>query len=1031
MCKRIVSIICIFFMFQQMLVVYSTEISYMDYAYDSSSFTEITVNGTTTDVSIGGVNSKRIDATRQVAFSVINNSVSVEQRYIRVRFYYYDNGTQTINFRYSIGNGTSKTLYITRRNTNTWKTYEALIEDAVFDNSVYFFPGNFSYAIYSNGVLGTHYAYIGRVEVWAETDISYSFDKGKFEEKIVSGTVTDQRIDFVNSRRIEATKKLAYAVINDSYTQNLKYVKIKLRYYDNGTKSINFNYQSLSGEKTLHIFRSGTNAWKEKEFYIDDASFTNGLSFYGGDHSFSIYSSGTLGTDYAYIGRVEVDYINYHFNTLYFSERFPAGTVSDSSADNVVSRKINSNSFIGYHVINNSFWITDNHIKIRFYYYDNSSSPIYFRYGSITPLTGYSYNQLSITRTNTNEWKVYEAVLEDARFDNGLYQSNMYYSFCFLSDSEIHLGRVEAARTEPIYINPYDIHNINVQQNQSIVTPTVSAKSPVNPGVGYHSLNQLISGNPESKTLYRRFPWKDIEPSDQQFDFTPIDNFIAEAKANGQEAAFRIMPYSRPDYENDSSDYVWSRCEPEWFRQSHSGVVNTFLQYKQIDPAFPQNGAAFGNNDPIWVIDWGSEDFISQQEELIEALGERYNQNPDIAFVDVWGPGNWGEWHNAIGLPLNINQPKRIVDSFLEFFPDMPKVISIQSAVRLETQSLYPDGVNSPYVLQYALQNGMGWRYDGMEYSPVFQIGSLLQGLGMEDCWKNAPVYFEPGSGNVTTRRTIFNENRLEEFEALHITGFHNFNDNIYNEDVTAFYELLSFAGYRLNIKELSAPLEAEVGSLMGIDLTVENSGVNPLYKPYVLGFRLDNGSESYVFESDEDLRTWLPGEHNVYQQISLSPDIVPGEYMLSVAILDNYSRKPKIHLLNQGIDERGWYPMCKIDISEPMNLSSEMYFVVDGLEYAEELVAGKEIYGASRINNIDGNDIEYVRFTLALYGNSNNLENIITTKGQVSKGSDIDLFTETIELPNPLNGEVAKLFLWKEESLQPLHRQIILIRDY
>ena len=54
----------------------------------------------------------------------------------------------------------------------------------MFDNSVYFFPGNFSYAIYSNGVLGTHYAYIG-----VETDICYSIYTGIFELKIVSGTV--------------------------------------------------------------------------------------------------------------------------------------------------------------------------------------------------------------------------------------------------------------------------------------------------------------------------------------------------------------------------------------------------------------------------------------------------------------------------------------------------------------------------------------------------------------------------------------------------------------------------------------------------------------------------------------------------------------------------------------------------------------------------------------------------------------------------------------------------------------------------
>jgi len=72
-------------------------------------------------------------------------------------------------------------------------------------------------------------------------------------------------------------------------------------------------------------------------------------------------------------------------------------------------------------------------------------------------------------------------------------------------------------------------------------------------------------------------------------------------------------------------------------------------------------GAA-GNyqSTPLWVFDqgakfymygsikepvWSDTILLNRQARLIAALTERYNGNPDIAFIDARNFGNWGEWH--------------------------------------------------------------------------------------------------------------------------------------------------------------------------------------------------------------------------------------------------------------------------------------------------------------------------------------------------------------------------------------------------
>ncbi|MEO2005838.1 MAG: hypothetical protein ABGY41_17280, partial [Candidatus Poribacteria bacterium] len=75
--------------------------------------------------------------------------------------------------------------------------------------------------------------------------------------------------------------------------------------------------------------------------------------------------------------------------------------------------------------------------------------------------------------------------------------------------------------------------------------------------------------------------------------------------------------------------------------------------------------------------DWDDTAFLDEHDRVIGALGERYNDDPRVAWIDVGTYGIWGEWH-VYGNPHlagTDGTKTRILDAYLRAFPDTPLVI--------------------------------------------------------------------------------------------------------------------------------------------------------------------------------------------------------------------------------------------------------------------------------------------------------------------------------------------------------------------
>lgn len=239
-------------------------------------------------------------------FNVTDSYIDSQHRYVRIKFWYYNETTASINIQYrSTNNGEAgyKVKSVPRTNKLEWTQAEIYLDDIKFDNEL---TNNRTFK-YDFRITSTSKFCIGLVEVERiEHDNGikwYSYDKDLLEEKTAASTVTDAVTDDVVSKMINAGSTLGYSVKAGGITQEDKYVKVSFYYYDNGTQPLELNYQGISGVKTLNIIRTDTSEWKKKDFYLKDCKFTNSLSLAGITCSVCIYASGGQP---AYIGKIEI-----------------------------------------------------------------------------------------------------------------------------------------------------------------------------------------------------------------------------------------------------------------------------------------------------------------------------------------------------------------------------------------------------------------------------------------------------------------------------------------------------------------------------------------------------------------------------------------------------------------------------------------------------------------------------------------------------------------------------------------------------
>jgi hypothetical protein len=415
-----------------------------------------------------------------------------------------------------------------------------------------------------------------------------------------------------------------------------------------------------------------------------------------------------------------------------------------------------------------------------------------------------------------------------------------------------------------------------------------------NPGMGWQTFHQFadhdkaLDGIP-SAAAYFRWYWSQIEPVEGKIDVAMIDGLLARAHKAGQRLSFRIM------CAGTDKEYAYV---PEWLKEK--GCKGFEYQYDKSGPTH-------------WVPDFADPLFQKAHFRLIEELGKRYDNHPDVDTLDVGSVGMWGEWHmSSTGVKMPEPEMRlRIVDAWCQAFPKTPRVMLI--------------GDLEP--LAHAVRAGCGWRADCLGDMGGFSktwnhmdhlYRQQIQKAQAGEAWKTAPVAFESGwdmrkwKSEGWSIRYIF-EYALE----LHTSLMNNKSAPIPEGTRPEVERFLRKLGYRLVLRTLQHPESVARGAPLTVSMSWENLGVAPPYRDYLLGLRLARADKTKpcVLVGKTSVKGWLPGPKEAADAFELPKDLAPGRYGLALGVLDAQTNAPALRLAIEGRDAEGWYPLSEIEV--------------------------------------------------------------------------------------------------------------------
>jgi hypothetical protein len=433
-----------------------------------------------------------------------------------------------------------------------------------------------------------------------------------------------------------------------------------------------------------------------------------------------------------------------------------------------------------------------------------------------------------------------------------------------------------------------------------------------NPGKGWvyygtsFPTSQPASIQAMINVLYFRPTWATIEPTENNFNWAYIDDAITSAKNNGVKVAFGFM-------NADVEPYITPNATPQW-------VFNAGASYYIVGT----NGGYAGTNFtvPYWT---NNPVFFAKMNAFITALGQRYNGNTNIAWIDVRNFGEWGEGHlgnistdtngRSIGYPSVGDLETNYFLPYLNAFPSTQLVIPWGTA-----------SYNPAYV--WAVQQGTGMRRDGI---PDWNNGSditFASGYGP------GVIEYSDGYDNLVSKG-IWNESVVAADILRAKASYSEISWGSFLPTETNFMAgLQNQIGYHFVLQNVTIPQWLSSVSPNALTMNWTNKGVTCLYEPCSVAMALLDGGNNVVGKSwlagvNPELN-WAPGPISMASTMSFN-GVPSGNYQLAVGLFTSTNQtQPNFQLGNQGRTANGWYVITNIALlnlaqpaTNPTNLTA------------------------------------------------------------------------------------------------------------
>jgi Domain of unknown function (DUF4832)/Beta-galactosidase len=435
-----------------------------------------------------------------------------------------------------------------------------------------------------------------------------------------------------------------------------------------------------------------------------------------------------------------------------------------------------------------------------------------------------------------------------------------------------------------VVVRPVETHDVLINPGMGIQTFQRYNGDALNPGVEWSEEGpvQLLVPPPKkpdfpaSTVAYCRWHWAKLEPEQGKAKWEIIDLALQEARRHGQRLMIRLMPYDP------------KHALPEWYRNSGARRANS-------------NSSKDGN---IWQPDFSDPLYFKYWSSVLVEAGKRYDGHPDLDSVDISTVGYWGEgWSDY--MPEFAVQ-RKLIDVYLKAFRKTPLLMNF----------------DQPEALEYGTTHGAGWRFDclGDLRKPWAHMLDFypeqIARTGIQKVWGNAPVSMETcGVPESWFRHGWDVKYILNEALRWHVTTLNVKSSAIPVAWKNDFEDFERRMGYRFALRRAEWQEKVHAGQAIGLSTWWVNEGVAPIYRSFVLAFRFSSPSHSAAVRTGADVRKWLPGDVVFEDPVFVPDDFAPGDYELSVALLDPITLEPGIRLAIERRGSDGWYTLGKIRV--------------------------------------------------------------------------------------------------------------------
>lgn len=421
--------------------------------------------------------------------------------------------------------------------------------------------------------------------------------------------------------------------------------------------------------------------------------------------------------------------------------------------------------------------------------------------------------------------------------------------------------------------------------NNFTATPYASPEQLKNPGTGFFKWNGQESAPVKSLDSYARYNWALLEKTQGVYDFSPITRSAKEVSTN---------PLGRGTF-----GFA--------FRAVVEGVTRAY-------PAYLDNNmtAWYSKNKGCLVPDWNSPFFLERMEALVNALGNQFDLDPSIGYVEIRTYGNWGEWHlfgfeapPAPLTPITNATIRRMIDVFVKAFPNTQIIMMSDNS----------DGLDYAMSLTN-LQYPIGWRRDSWCNKVMDSLKRSVAWTRAQYRWMSAPVIIE-AYGNTGMNSSL----ALSQLWDYHISAIGNGNFGVSWPNLTAsakfaYMASAMSAGYRYVLQSVEYRNIVKTGGNVTITSVWFNRGSAPTYYVWRPTIRILDSSTRQVHLSSKstvDLRK-LHNNTPVTVQDTISLGSLPiGTYLIDILVAHDYFRPMYLAIQGRGTD--GAYPIGNLQV--------------------------------------------------------------------------------------------------------------------